>query len=341
MMKISGYTTTRNCINMKYPFRESIECLLKFCDEVVVADSSDGSDATLKILTDMMDEHENLNVVHVDVDYSVPNFGVWDGKMKAIARENCTGDFLFQSDVDEFHLFERSQIEDVIKNTILGNNLQYLVALPVVEFWGSEKKVRIDVNSWKWRVSKNDPNITHGAPKHLRQEINGLQYFKPGTDGCDYIFKDSGINVNCLHFITEEYEFARHQALKGDFAARKKYEKWFNNIIKELPTTYHFSWFNIENKIKQYQKFWNKFWISLYGEQYDRPEGWNPFFEEDITKVSDEQILICSKALSYLTGGHIFHTKWDFRHTPWIELEEDNKISKSAVEMYKMFLNNK
>ena len=44
-MKISGYTTVRNCITQKYPFVESILSMINFCDEVVVLDggSTDGS----------------------------------------------------------------------------------------------------------------------------------------------------------------------------------------------------------------------------------------------------------------------------------------------------------
>ena len=44
-----------------------------------------------------------------------------------------------------------------------------LVCLPVIEFWGDKGKVRIDVNPWKWRLSRNRPHITHGIPKDLRR----------------------------------------------------------------------------------------------------------------------------------------------------------------------------
>jgi hypothetical protein len=47
---ISGYTTSKNVISSDYPWKESIESLLNFCDEVVVVDggSDDGSYEELK-----------------------------------------------------------------------------------------------------------------------------------------------------------------------------------------------------------------------------------------------------------------------------------------------------
>jgi hypothetical protein len=36
--KLSGYTTTLNCVSQKYPFEQCIRSMLGFCDEVVVVD---------------------------------------------------------------------------------------------------------------------------------------------------------------------------------------------------------------------------------------------------------------------------------------------------------------
>ena len=57
-----------------------------------------------------------------------------------------------------------------VKNLVnqISKNMD-LIALPVTEFWGSKDKVRIDVNPWKWRLSRNRPHITHGIPASLRK----------------------------------------------------------------------------------------------------------------------------------------------------------------------------
>ena len=63
-----------------------------------------------------------------------------------------------------------------------------LLCLPVIEYWGANKKVRLDVNPWKWRLSRNLKHITHGIPKQFRRvDENGDLFSAIGSDGCDYI----------------------------------------------------------------------------------------------------------------------------------------------------------
>lgn len=324
-MKISGYTTTRNSVEMNYPFKECILSMLDFCDEVVVVDSTDHDDGTLEVLEEMMDTHPKLEIVHVDVDYSVPNYGVWDGKLKAIARSNCTGEYLWQMDCDEIvHPNMRKSLENLINLTMKKSHEVKLMALPIVEYWGSAGKIRVDVNPWKWRLSKNDPTITHGIPVHLRKHENGLLYAKHGTDGCDYIHVDTGEIIPCGHFMTEDVELLRRTAVNDDPVALKAYQDWFNLSVGKLPTVYHFSWWSVAEKIRKYQHTWNKQWLSFYNEQ--RPDDWNPFFDQDINTVTPAQIDLYAKVIERETGGHIFHTKWIFTKTAHVLI--DQKIPK-------------
>lgn len=331
-MKISGYTTTRNCIELDYPFQKSIRSMLEFCDEVVIADSSDSDDGTIEALQELMDEFSQVNVVHVDVDYTAPNFGVWDGKMKAIARDHCTGDYLWQFDVDEIAVDARKSVvnggirgylEMYVEKVFQKDPQKKLASFPVVEFWGSEGKVRVDVNPWKWRFSVNDPNITHGIPKHLRRYKDGLLYAAHGTDGCDYITKDTGEVVPCSHFFTSPVEILRRTALNGDEKSLALYEEWFNDAIDMMPSIHHYSWHSVESKIHKWKKYWNRFWNSLYNESRD--EDWNPFFDQPLDTVTDEQIALYAEVIEKYSGGHIFHTRWNFTRTPHIRIDEREK----------------
>lgn len=330
-MKISGYMTTRNCVEMNYPFVECIKSMLSFCDEVVVADSTDHkADNTQEILEDLMEKHDKLHVVHVDVDYSVPNYGIWDGKMKAVARAQCTGDYLWQMDSDEVvQPGIRALLETVIEKTIgTDNSVAPLLSLPVVEYWGSQGKVRVDVNPWKWRISKNDPNITHGIPTQFRkwEKVEGcgdeeFLFAKQGTDGCDYIWKDSGEVVPCVHFMTSEVEQVRRHALTGDLNGLALYEQWFNRCAIELPTVYHFSWWSVYEKIKKFKHTWNSQWLSLYNEKREDPT-WNPFFEQSLESVTPSQMKLYAKIIEENTGGHIFHKKWNYTVTPSVTINQ-------------------
>lgn len=320
-MKISGYTTIRNPVEMDYPFEATIRSLADFCDEVVVVDSSDKEDGTLGRLEALMDEIPQLNIYQLDIPWNAPNHGIYDGLTKAYAREQCTGDFLWQMDADEVvEANSRNKIENVLEKTNFLKDVP-LLALPVVEYWGGIDKVRVDVNPWKWRISRNDPKITHGIPSYLRWEKDGLLYSKPGSDGCDYINKDSGLLIPCLNFITKEIDELRTKAVQ-DLNAASEYERWFNATVDNLPTVYHFSWWSIASKIQKYKYFWNDSWLSLYGEKSAKPEGWNPFFDKPLNSVSDEQIKTRAKQLATETGGHIFHTAWNGQKTNSIKINK-------------------
>ena len=318
-MKISGYTTIRNAKQMDYPFEATIQSLLDFCDEVVVLDSSDQEDGTLDILQDLVDKEPRLQVTCVDIPWNAPNHGIYDGLTKAMARTQCTGDYLFQMDCDEVVApGSRAKLEEIIK----GNPSAPLIALPVVEYWGSKEKIRVDVNPWKWRLSKNDPRITHGIPSQLRWFKEDMLYARPGTDGCDYIWTDSGEIVPCLHFISKEAESIRQMA-PASIEAADINRMWFQSTIEQLPTVYHFSWWSIAAKIRKYKHFWNDSWLTLYGEKNDKPAGWNPFFQKPLSEVSEEEIVSLAKRLATETGGHIFHRPWDGQKINHISLEHE------------------
>ena len=328
-MKISGYVTTRNCVSMDYPFEATIRSLLDFCDEVVVADSSDKEDGTQDILQKLMDEDEKVQVYHVDVPWDAPNYGIYDGQMKAFAREQCTGDFLWQMDCDEVcQPGMRQKIEDLLAKVNFLKDTP-LIALPVVEYWGGIDKVRVDVNPWKWRLSRNDKVITHGIPIQLRQYKDGLLFARHGTDGCDYIDANTGEIIPCIHFIKDDIEHLRRAAITQSEAI-PMYQFWFQAVTEQLPSVYHFSWWSIAAKIQKFKHFWNDSWLTLYGEKSDKPKGWNPFFERPLSEVTDEEIKVKARELATNTGGHIFHTAWTGQKTNHVKL--DQALPKSIEE---------
>lgn len=318
--KLSGYTTTKNVVEMDYPFEEAIRSMLDFCDEVVVADSSNKDDGTSEKLSDLMNEFDKLQVYHVDVDWDAPNHGIYDGQMKAVARSKCTGDYLWQQDVDEVvEPNVRPKIDKLLAQAAPYMDQSPIIALPVVEYWGCNGKVRIDVNPWKWRLSKNLPNITHGIPANFRKYENGLLYAKAG-DGCEYIDKETAEVIPFSNFVTNEVETLRRRAITDDDEARK-YGNWLNMVIGHLPTVHHFSWYSIASKIKKFREFWNNSWLSLYNKE--RPEGWNPFFaDKSLEDVTDEEINNLAVKLEQETGGHIFHEPWNGQKTNYVTIEQ-------------------
>jgi glycosyltransferase involved in cell wall biosynthesis len=319
---MSGYTTVRNVIEQKYPWRQSISSLLQFCDEVVVVDGG-SDDGSYEELLAWEKEEEKLIVRQVKRDWDSNRFSVYDGLQKAEARALCTMEWCWQLDIDEI-----VHEDDAQKVKRLAANLPkpiHLLALPVVEYWGSKGKVRIDVNPWKWRVSRNMPHITHGIPLSLRKyDENGELYAAPGTDGCDYIDAETFKPIPFSNFYTPDVHQVRLAALNGSSEALKLYEGWINKVVEELPGVHHYSWYDIERKIHTYKNYWSKHWQSIFNlEQEDSKES-NMFFDKPWAEVSDQEIKEMAEKLESEMGGWIFHQKVNFQSpTPHIKINKN------------------
>ena len=318
---ISGYTTTLNCIDQKYPFEASIRSMLGFCDQVVIVDGG-STDGTIEVLNDLASEDSRI-LVHVQKrNWDSKRFAVFDGLQKALARAMCTSEFCWQQDSDEVvHERDFLKVKDLSKK--LPKSMD-LIALPVLEFWGSQGKLRIDVNPWKWRMSRNRPHITHGIPRDLRCfDSDGELYSKPGSDGCDYVRSDTYEPIPFVNFYTAEANTARELALNGDPEAIKVYSTWMQQMVDSLPSIIHYSWYDIERKINTYKNYWSKHWQSLYDiEQSDTSEN-NMFFDKPWSEVSNKEIKEMALKLETTLGGWIFHSKVDFdKPTPWIPVNE-------------------
>lgn len=321
---ISGYTTTKDCNRAQYPWRESIRSLLGFCDEVVVVDGG-SADGTLEELREWAIDDARLKVHLVERDWSHPRFAVLDGAQKAEARSRCTGDFLWQMDADEV-VPERDWPKVVELCRTFPKEVD-LISLPVTEFWGGGKKVRIDVNPWKWRLSRNLSSITHGIPSSLRRnDTDGHVYASPGTDGCDYVHTWTGEPIPHGSFYTVAVEQARAAALSGNREALVAYTDWFKRVTEAIPGVLHYSWYDIPRKIRTYRDYWSRHWQSLYDiRQEDTAEN-NMFFDKAWAEVTEEEIEEMGKRLAEELGGHVFHSKVDWtRPTPWIEWSEESQ----------------
>ena len=236
---ISGYTTTKDCISQDYPFVECITSMLGFCDEVVVVDGG-STDGTWEKLKSLSVEEKRLVIHQQPRDWSHKRFAVFDGAQKALARSLCTGDMCWQMDSDEIvHENDYKRITELAR--FMPRGIQML-SLPIVEYWGSHDKVRVDVNVSKWRLSWNIPTITHGIPAGMRRfDEDGQLYSAPGCDGCFPIRCDSYEMVPDATFMTQDVEQLRRRAI-GDPAALVEFQSWFDGIVDNIPTVHHYSW---------------------------------------------------------------------------------------------------
>lgn len=328
---LSGYTTTYNCVSQQYPFDASINSMLEFCDEVVVVDGG-STDGTWERLEKMAKTAKKLKIVQKHRDWNDSRFAVYDGQQKAFARSLCTKDFCWQMDSDEIvHELDETKIRNVLGQFPKGINL---LCLPVIEYWGGYDKVRLDVNPWKWRVSRNLVSITHGIPGHLRKiDSDGKLYADQGTDGCDMIDSRTFEPIQHLGFYSQEAHNARVAALQGNSDALAGFEKWFNDAIEALPCVYHFSWFDLERKIKTYQGYWGKHWKSLFDIAVSDTAENNMMFDKPWSEVTDSDITDLAARLKTGCSGWVWHQKWNGVKTPGITVAR--KAPALAQKFYK------
>ena len=315
---ISGYTTTLNVKRHGYPWIQSIESLLGFCDEVIVVDGG-STDGTWELLESWVADEPRLKIHKEKRNWQAKRFALYDGEQKALARSLCTMDICWQQDADEI-----VPEVDWPKIHVLAREFPTqvdLIALPVVEYWGSKEKTRLDVTPWKWRISRNKPNITHGIPSHLRKYDEDSLYAAPGTDGCDYIDSKTYQIIPHANFYHDEIHNVRISALSGDKKSLDVYTDWFKRNIETLPGVRHHSWLDLSRKIRTYRDYWSKHWQSLYDvEQEDTVEN-NMFFDKPWSEVTEKEIDELAERLAKETGGHVFHSKIDWSTpTPYLQL---------------------
>ena len=319
---VGAYTTTYNCISQGYPFEQCINSLLANFDEVVVVDagSTDGT-------WEKLQEIEGIRSYQHSVDFDHPRWAIHsDGELKAKARSYVTTDWCWQMDVDEIlHKTEREKIQSILQSAPKAFDV---ISLPIVEYWGSTGKVRVDVNPWKWRISRNKPYVTHGIPAELRmKDDEGHVYAGQGTDSCDYVNADTFERLEHVTFYRQDVHQVRINALQGNEEALDSYQRWLNQVIETLPTVYHYSWYDIERKITSYKTHWGEFWKSMYNLNTEDTAENNVCFDKPWSEVTEDDIKVFSQKLEEEKGGHIFHKKVDWSvKVPWIELEQGGPL---------------
>ena len=261
-IKISAYAIIKDGIKYGFPYEECIRSAMAIVDEMVVVDggSTDGTyEHLLTLAADYVEQDENKNVTanlkifKHEWDTNCPTLF---GDEKTYARQMCTGTHLIQLDCDELiHEPNRGDIRKLVEKMRFAD----VIDLPCINFYGDDTTIRVEPNAWKWRISRNDPNIVHGVHKDARKfdpETGMVTMDKNQSDSCEYIYNDSLAICNHRTAFDPRMLMVHEKMLKRQCPA-EAYAEAIKGLIEDGPVVFHYSWLNHDRK-KANGEFWDR-----------------------------------------------------------------------------------
>jgi len=271
-VKLSAYMIIKDGVKYGLPFEQSIRAAAKVCDEIIVVDGG-STDKTFDELKRLEIEYQvgkhneiskaknQTTIIDSQIklyqhEWNMDNPTLF-GDEKQYARSLCTGTHLIQLDADEI-LYEPTPGK--ILEIVIGNRFVDVLDLPIINFYGDKQHIRLDPNCWKWRITRNDPNIIHGvhaAARILDPETFIITMDKKKSDGCEYLYNDT------LDICEHRFAFPPQLAMLHEHAKRgerqKEYMQILQDLLKELPAVFHLSWLNLDRK-QNNAEFWAQTW---------------------------------------------------------------------------------
>lgn len=263
-VKLSSYIIVKDGNKYGFPYKECIEAALKVSDEVVVVDGG-SKDYTIEDIDAMAQQDSRIKLHIHEWDMDSPTLF---GDEKTYARQLCTGDWLLQLDADEI---VQEPYPGAIKDIAKRYKSIDVIDLAQVNFYGDEQHIRIEDNCWKWRLSKNKPEIIHGVHGKARQidmDTMKITMDKNISDACEYINADTLEIINHRPVFSPDF-YRIHMTLRQTFLQnpqannlehlKSEYVTQLELNNKSFPVVFHYSWADLGRK-KANGEFWDKTW---------------------------------------------------------------------------------
>ena len=159
-MTISGFSMVKNADKLYYPIREAILSILPIVDEFVIAiGQSDEGDRTRELVASIPSDKVKIIDTVWDLD-KYPN-GTENAHQTDIAREACSGDWLFYLQADEvIHERYLPVIKARCEELVYNKKVEGLL-FAYRHFWGDYDHYH-DSHSWypyEIRIVRNHPDI--------------------------------------------------------------------------------------------------------------------------------------------------------------------------------------
>lgn len=191
-MRISGFTFTKNATKLYYPVKASIECLLPLVDEfIVVLGNCDEDDETEQEILSI--GSGKIKIIHSVWDLEKYPNGMEYAHQTDIAKEACTGDWLFYIQSDEVvHEKYLPIIREYCKKYLKDLEVEGFL-FKYKHFWGDYNHYLVS-HAWyprEIRIIRNTPET------HSWRDAQSFRRM-PGFDGLDYNKTENTYKLNVV-----------------------------------------------------------------------------------------------------------------------------------------------
>lgn len=200
-MKISGFTFTRNAEKLYYPVKASIESILPVVDEFVVAlGNGAADDRTEEEIRSIASD--KIKIIHTEWDLEKYNHGKEYAHQTDIAKEACSGDWLFYLQGDEVvHEKYLQEVQSQCKKYLDNKHVEGLL-FQYKHFWGDYDHYVLS-HAWyarEIRIIRNDPDI------HSWRDAQSFRKM-PDFDGMNYYRKENTAKLNVAELDATIYHY--------------------------------------------------------------------------------------------------------------------------------------
>lgn len=200
-MKISGFTMVKNATKLYFPIKESILSILPIVDEFVVAlGDCDADDNTLAEIQSI--NSDKIRIINTVWDIEKYRNGTENAHQTDIAKEACSGDWLFYLQADEVvHEKYLPVIQHACESFLNDKEVEGLL-FNYKHFWGDYEHYHIAHNWYpkEIRIIRNNKDIHSWESAQSFRRIpnfNGVNYRQQrGT----YKLKVVNIDAEIYHY---------------------------------------------------------------------------------------------------------------------------------------------
>lgn len=200
-MKISGFTMAKNADKLYYPIKESIESILPMVDEFVVAlGDNDADDFSLERIQSI--NSPKIKIIRTKWNLEKYSRGTENAHQTDIAKEACTGDWLFYLQADE--VIHEKYFDTIVKRCEQLQNDARIEGLlfRYKHFWGDYNHYLLS-HGWyrnEIRIIRNDKNI------HSWESAQSFRRI-PDFDYKDYRQQQNTYKLNVADVDAEVYHY--------------------------------------------------------------------------------------------------------------------------------------